>query len=284
MGFRHPLLASYRPNVFKTLSRPIGHPLPKGEGNREPFTPHSSPFTRPKAAFTLAEVLITLGIIGIVAAMTLPALVKKYQDKIMLTQVKRAYADVENALKLYAAHNACSDITCISDTSITSEELTQRLFKSLKGATYCSKHSTRGVCKYTLIKGYNPTNNGYGETVYSESFRAPFIVSASGAAYMMTQYNECPRTEKINIRDENGNYVLDENNQPVTETNTTDVCAIIYFDANGVTKGPNQMGADVFQVRIVSSSKKLSPHVYLSNLLYSGKFTYTPHSIGSKAK
>ena len=36
---------------------------------------------RYKYAFTLAEVLITLGIIGVVAAMTLPALVTKYKDK-----------------------------------------------------------------------------------------------------------------------------------------------------------------------------------------------------------
>lgn len=34
-----------------------------------------------KKAFTLAEVLITLGIIGVVAAMTLPTLVGEYQKK-----------------------------------------------------------------------------------------------------------------------------------------------------------------------------------------------------------
>ena len=38
----------------------------------KPFT-----FTQKKHAFTLAEVLITLGIIGIVAALTLPALIQK---------------------------------------------------------------------------------------------------------------------------------------------------------------------------------------------------------------
>ncbi len=34
-----------------------------------------------KHAFTLAEVLITLGVIGIVAAMTLPGLIAKYEKK-----------------------------------------------------------------------------------------------------------------------------------------------------------------------------------------------------------
>ena len=42
-------------------------------------------------AFTLAEVLITLGIIGIVAAMTLPILIGKYQKMQTATQLKKAY-------------------------------------------------------------------------------------------------------------------------------------------------------------------------------------------------
>ena len=45
-----------------------------------------------KNAFTLAEVLITLGIIGIVAAMTLPTLVQKYEDMVTVTKVKKAYS------------------------------------------------------------------------------------------------------------------------------------------------------------------------------------------------
>ena len=40
-------------------------------------------FMKKNSAFTLAEVLITLGIIGIVAAMTLPSLIAKYQDKVL---------------------------------------------------------------------------------------------------------------------------------------------------------------------------------------------------------
>lgn len=34
-----------------------------------------------KAAFTLAEVLITLGVIGVVAAMTIPSLIQKYSNE-----------------------------------------------------------------------------------------------------------------------------------------------------------------------------------------------------------
>ena len=36
-----------------------------------------------KLAFTLAEVLITLGIIGVVAALTLPALISNYKKQVL---------------------------------------------------------------------------------------------------------------------------------------------------------------------------------------------------------
>ncbi len=42
-----------------------------------------------KKAFTLAEVLITLGIIGVVAAMTLPSLVGNYKKKVTVTRLKK---------------------------------------------------------------------------------------------------------------------------------------------------------------------------------------------------
>ena len=53
-----------------------------------------------KNAFTLAEVLITLGIIGVVAAITLPSLTAKYQKQLMINQLKTAYSILSNALTL----------------------------------------------------------------------------------------------------------------------------------------------------------------------------------------
>ena len=58
-----------------------------------------------KPGFTLAEVLITLGIIGVVAAMTLPTLVAKYKKKVIATRVKQAYSIISNAIKLSEAEN-----------------------------------------------------------------------------------------------------------------------------------------------------------------------------------
>ena len=48
------------------------------------------PSLKKRAAFTLAEVLITLGIIGVVAAMTMPAIISSYQKKTDCIAVKES--------------------------------------------------------------------------------------------------------------------------------------------------------------------------------------------------
>lgn len=56
-------------------------------------------------AFTLAEVLITIGIIGIVAQMTIPGLVSDYKKKLTAIQLKKLYSTVNQALNLSIAAN-----------------------------------------------------------------------------------------------------------------------------------------------------------------------------------
>ena len=51
-------------------------------------------------AFTLAEVLITLGIIGVVAAMTMPILIQKYNNKITETRLAKFYSMYNQAIRL----------------------------------------------------------------------------------------------------------------------------------------------------------------------------------------
>lgn len=52
-----------------------------------------------KKGFTLAEVLITLGIIGIVAAMTIPNLMNNYTQKRNINTWKKAYAEFTQLAK-----------------------------------------------------------------------------------------------------------------------------------------------------------------------------------------
>ena len=50
-----------------------------------------------KKGFTLSEVLITLGIIGVIAALTIPAIVTNYRNKIYVAQLKRVYGQITEA-------------------------------------------------------------------------------------------------------------------------------------------------------------------------------------------
>lgn len=52
-----------------------------------------------KTGFTLAEVLITLGVIGIVAAMTIPNLINNYQKHVIETNLKETYSILQQVMK-----------------------------------------------------------------------------------------------------------------------------------------------------------------------------------------
>ena len=58
-----------------------------------------------RVAFTLAEVLITLGIIGIVAAMTIPTLMTSYKKKIVESRLSKFYSIMNQAVKLSEIEN-----------------------------------------------------------------------------------------------------------------------------------------------------------------------------------
>ena len=58
-------------------------------------------------AFTLAEVLITLGIIGVVAAITIPTLMANYQKAQYVTALKKAYSQINQVLVKIADDRGC---------------------------------------------------------------------------------------------------------------------------------------------------------------------------------
>ena len=61
--------------------------------------------TKSKIAFTIAEVLITLGIIGLVAALTMPTLIKKHQQWVLVTRLQKNYSIVSQALITSVSEN-----------------------------------------------------------------------------------------------------------------------------------------------------------------------------------
>lgn len=56
-----------------------------------------------KKGFTLAEVLITLGVIGIVAALTMPALIGNYKRKQIVIQLKKVYSSMQQSIQFSQA-------------------------------------------------------------------------------------------------------------------------------------------------------------------------------------
>ena len=62
-----------------------------------------------KKGFTLAEVLITLGIIGVVASMTLPAVISKNNDKIIISNLKKSYSVIQQAFFMAVQNSGSPD-------------------------------------------------------------------------------------------------------------------------------------------------------------------------------
>ncbi len=58
-----------------------------------------------KRAFTLAEVLVTLGIIGVVSAMTVPTLMQNHQRKTYSVQAHKFYNEMQQALTMFMTDN-----------------------------------------------------------------------------------------------------------------------------------------------------------------------------------
>ena len=104
-GVGVPLFASEQDRGSKGVGESMPSTSPaRGEGNS------LYPSLKKKPAFTLAEVLITLGIIGVVAAMTMPVLMSKYREKVFLTQLKKMVAIVEQMLVNINYENGSLDI------------------------------------------------------------------------------------------------------------------------------------------------------------------------------
>ena len=121
----------------------LHHILERGGGCKSASRAEYSSLITPKvkSAFTLAEVLITLAIIGIVAAMTIPALVTSYQKKITAVRVKKAYAELVQVIKLSEVDNgnmAAWDFGTYNDVNETRKFLEKYILPYYKNITECS--------------------------------------------------------------------------------------------------------------------------------------------------
>lgn len=76
-----------------------------------------------KKAFTLAEVLITLGIIGVVAALTIPTLMQRTQDREAISALKKFYSTLSSAYNLAVNESGPPSGTWVNTDTLMTDTL-----------------------------------------------------------------------------------------------------------------------------------------------------------------
>ncbi len=92
------------------------------------FTTHYSQFTKKVFAFTLAETLIVMGVIGVVAALTLPNLNSSTGDKEKVVKLQKIYSNLEDALGRATVVYGPSDGWC---SGLTDADCRKRHFERI---------------------------------------------------------------------------------------------------------------------------------------------------------
>ena len=119
-------------------------------------------------AFTLAEVLITLTIIGVIAALTIPNLMQSYKKHQVEVKLKKDYAMLSQAFKIAQSDNNMTPQDIIdeqvkSGRNMSGEYFVQTyLMPYMKVNKYCGRNITDSVCKINLIKSLTNTNETVG--------------------------------------------------------------------------------------------------------------------------
>ena len=91
-----------------------------------------------KIAFTLAEVLVTLGIIGVVSAMTVPTLMQNYQRQSYVTQLHKTYNEFSQAILRFQTDRNAVNLT---EAGLTSQEVCNNLMTSYFKTTQTCENS-----------------------------------------------------------------------------------------------------------------------------------------------
>lgn len=153
------------------------------EGKKEKVTtlmPESPISFSPKKkfAFTLAETLITLGIIGIVAALTIPSLISAYRKKVIETKLVKFYTTMNQAIKL-AEYDY--------DDRSGWDELGRGFIQDDEGNDTATPVAEAWVKKYLIpyIKADTKMRNAYGKIeLYFQDGSMVVISSASWLYYV----------------------------------------------------------------------------------------------------
>ena len=230
------------PNLPLKREGTCNYPLaPWGEGVRR--TGEGSR-VEGKCAFTLAEVLITLGIIGVVAVMTMPAIIANIQDHV---KAKRIENIRQKLSKVTDAMSATSGINGYADTM----EFVTEMNKHMKIAKICDNEHlsacwpTKEVMlndegeMWEIAKTKNPKTLKIPDAVLNNYTNTVGIVTADGTSMILSYDKTCDFNPEVTGYAYSGGL------------SNSASCLAGVFDWNG-GKNPNKLGKDVITMGVAS--------------------------------
>lgn len=184
-----------------------------------------------KKAFTLSEVLITLAIIGVVAALTIPSVVNNYKKQQFRTGLKKEYSVLLQALDMYKEANG---------EPLKKENCTLKL-----GAF---KDIIKPYLKILVDCGNNQAAGFNGKCVANGDYTGKYTYKTySGINARETFFDD----GQLILND--GSHLLFENSNSVTFNGTV----YVSVDINGYNKLPNKWGEDVFTFQLMDDGRLL---------------------------
>ncbi len=180
-----------------------------------------------KFGFTLAEVLITLGIIGIVATITISTLVQNYQKKVIVERLRLTHAILSQAINMSINDNGATDNwTLKNDLSTVQGHI---------------EYGDKYIAPYLNIVKKAGGSAGWWTCTPNKKFPGLYCVSSTS---QKTNYSGW--VPYIYYLSNGSSFSVGGWNQKV-----------ITIDVNGIEK-PNRAGYDVFTFAI-SNNKLSSP-------------------------
>lgn len=180
-------------------------------------------YSSEKMAFTLAEVLITLLVIGVVASLVIPALLQNTQDQEFKTAWKKAYSEIAQATQYLLMDNGNNLVGLCSDDDHNC--LRNKYLLYLTSIKQCNTGASLGNC-------WSATQKYLDGTKYvPNDFAGAILMNGTAVRFYMNNQN-CDFT---------------------IETGTgLPICAKIIVDVNGLKK-PNTYGKDMFSILILKN-------------------------------
>ena len=206
-----------------------------------------------KQGFTMAEILLSLTIIGVVAAITLPSLTGNINERTWNTQRKALYARFSQAIALMPSLNGYGTLEEGDPNNIAETFVTSGLAKVMKINNICdyehlddcgipSKITTTGNSVYN---GFPETLGAYNSLYLSTSVEGTISLIDSKAAAFETQNGESI------VVFYNPQCRYDNSNSTTTNMFAQYmICANFVFDLNG-NKGPNTFGKDMGAITVL---------------------------------